>query len=68
MEQVEVWRGGHGDPVPLFGPLPGVSAGDVLAYEFGQARVGRARAQIQGHTRVFPDAPAWSEAARFSHD
>ncbi len=34
MEQVEVWRGGHGDPVPLFGPLPGVRAGDILAYEF----------------------------------
>lgn len=34
MEQVEVWRGRHGDPVPLFGPLPGVRSGDVLAYEF----------------------------------
>jgi len=34
MEQVEVWRGRHGDPVPLFGPLPGIRAGDVLAYEF----------------------------------
>lgn len=34
MEQVEVWRGRHGDPAPLFGPLPGVRAGDVLAYEF----------------------------------
>jgi hypothetical protein len=34
LEQVEVWRGRHGDPVPLFGPLPGVRAGDVLAYEF----------------------------------
>jgi len=34
MEQVEVWRGRHGDPVPLFGPLPGIRARDVLAYEF----------------------------------
>jgi len=34
VEQVEVWRGRHGDPVPLFGPLPGVRAGDTLAYEF----------------------------------
>jgi hypothetical protein len=34
MEQVEVWRGRHGDPDPLFGPLPGVRAGEVLAYEF----------------------------------
>lgn len=31
---VEVWRGHHGDPVPLFGPLPGVRIGDTLAYEF----------------------------------
>lgn len=34
MEQVEVWRGAHGDPTPLFGPLPGVRTGDTLAYEF----------------------------------
>jgi hypothetical protein len=34
MEQVEVWRGRHGDPVPLFGPLPGVRSGVVLAHEF----------------------------------
>lgn len=34
MEHVEVWRGKHGDPQPLFGPLPGVRAGDTLAYEF----------------------------------
>ncbi len=34
MERVEVWRGRHGDPVPLFGPLPGVRDGEVLAYEF----------------------------------
>lgn len=31
---MEVWRGAHGDPVPLFGPLPGVRLGDTLAYEF----------------------------------
>jgi len=24
MQQVEVWRGAHGDPVPPVGPLPGV--------------------------------------------
>jgi Protein of unknown function (DUF402) len=29
MERVEVWRGRHGDRVPLLGPLPG----DLLAYE-----------------------------------
>lgn len=34
MQRVEVWRGRHGDPVPLFGPLPGVRSGDTLAYEF----------------------------------
>jgi hypothetical protein len=35
MEQVEVWQGRHGDPVPLLGPLPGVRQDDTLAYEFG---------------------------------
>jgi hypothetical protein len=34
MEQVEVWRGAHGDPAPLFGPLPGIRMSDTLAYEF----------------------------------
>lgn len=34
MERVEVWRGAHGDPAPLFGPLPGIRLGDTLAYEF----------------------------------
>ncbi len=34
MERVEVWRGRHGDPVPLFGPLPGVRVDDTLAYEY----------------------------------
>ncbi|MEU4447442.1 DUF402 domain-containing protein [Actinosynnema sp. NPDC050801] len=34
MERVEVWRGAHGDPTPLLGPLPGVRLGDTLAYEF----------------------------------
>jgi hypothetical protein len=34
MRHVEVWRGAHGDPVPPFGPLPGVRIGDTLAYEF----------------------------------
>ncbi|GAB3880821.1 hypothetical protein GCM10029964_035870 [Kibdelosporangium lantanae] len=32
--RVAVWRGAHGDPEPLFGPLPGVRLGDTLAYEF----------------------------------
>lgn len=30
----QVWRGRHGDPVPLLGPLPAVRRGDALAYEF----------------------------------
>ena len=34
MRRVQVWRGHHGDPEPLFGPLPGVRSGDTLAYEF----------------------------------
>jgi hypothetical protein len=34
MRHVEVWRGAYGDPVPPFGPLPGVRIGDTLAYEF----------------------------------
>jgi hypothetical protein len=34
MERTEVWRGDHGDPVPPFGPLPGILDGDTLAYEF----------------------------------
>lgn len=33
-EPVQVWRGAHGDPVPLFGPLPGFRDGNVVAYEF----------------------------------
>lgn len=34
MEQVEVWQGRYGDPVPLSGPLRGVRADTALAYEF----------------------------------
>jgi hypothetical protein len=34
METVRVWRGRYGDPAPLFGPLPGVRSGNVVAYEF----------------------------------
>ena len=33
MEQVEVWRGRHGDPEPLAGPLPGVRSGEEIADE-----------------------------------
>jgi hypothetical protein len=33
-ERVQVWRGAHRDPGTLFGPLPGLRAGDVVAYEF----------------------------------
>jgi len=29
-----VWRGKYGDPVPLFGPLPGMRESAVVAYEF----------------------------------
>ena len=34
VERVQVIRGRHGDVGPLFGPLPGVRLGEVVAYEF----------------------------------
>src|SRR5213595_2456928 len=34
METVRVWRGKYGDPIPPFGPLPGVRDGDALVYEW----------------------------------
>jgi hypothetical protein len=33
-DPVQVWRGAHGEPERLFGPLPGMRSGDVVAYEF----------------------------------
>lgn len=33
-QPVEIWRGTHSDPDNLFGPLPGLQIGDVVAYEF----------------------------------
>lgn len=50
VEQVEVWRGRHGDPVPLFGPLPGVHQDGALAYEFQLP-------PVSCHGRA---APGWS--------
>ena len=51
MEPVAVWRGAYGDPVPLFGPLPGVRSGQVIAYEFAlperfEPRPGRTRLHL----------------------
>ena len=34
VREVEVWTGRWGDPVPLFGPLPGRRDADAVAYEF----------------------------------
>jgi hypothetical protein len=34
MQRVEVWRGGSDPSGALFGPLPGMRDGDVMAYEF----------------------------------
>lgn len=34
VETVQVWRGSHREPENLFGPLPGLRDGDVVAYEF----------------------------------
>ncbi|HTW04928.1 MAG TPA: DUF402 domain-containing protein [Streptosporangiaceae bacterium] len=50
MEPVAVWHGRHGDPVPLFGPLPGIRNGQAIAYEFAlpesfEPRPGRTRLQ-----------------------
>jgi hypothetical protein len=35
VEPVQVFRGRHGDPLALFGPLPGLRDAQVIAYEFG---------------------------------
>src|ERR1700759_276098 len=71
MERVEVWRGRHGDPVPLAGPLPGVISGDVLAYEFelaghlppwpGRTRLERAFVLLD--LGVSMSLPAWRPSA-----
>jgi Protein of unknown function (DUF402) len=50
MEPVVVWQGRYGDPVPLFGPLPGVRDGHAVAYEYAlpgrfEPRPGRSRLQ-----------------------
>lgn len=65
---MEVWRGRFADPVPLFGPLPGVRSGDVLAYEFelpesftpkpGYARLERTFVLLD--LGVSMSCPAWS--------
>lgn len=34
VQRVEVLRGAHRDSGSLFGPLPGLRLGDVVAYEF----------------------------------
>ena len=49
-DSVQVWRGAHGDPSPLFGPLPGLRDGNVIAYEFElpprfEPRPGRTRVE-----------------------
>jgi hypothetical protein len=70
MEPVRVWRGRYGDPVPLFGPLPGVRSGDVIAYEFAlsgrfRPRPGRApleRTFVLASLGVSMAQPYWLEA------
>jgi hypothetical protein len=76
VEQVEVWRGRHGDPVPLFGPLPGVRAGDVLAYEFNLSsrftpwpgRTLLERVFVLLDLGVSMSLPAWRSTAAVSLD
>jgi hypothetical protein len=68
MQPVSVFRGKFADPVPPFGPLPGVRIGDVLAYEFelperfvpkpGHARLERTFALLD--LGVSMSCPAWS--------
>ena len=71
-----MWRGRHGDPVPLFGPLPGICEGDVLDYEFElssrlTAWPGRTRLE---RVFVLPDLgvsmslPAWRPSAGADRD
>lgn len=70
MESVQVWSGAFGDPVPLFGPLPGVRAGDVIAYEFAlpdrfQPRPGRTRLErvfVLTSVGVSLALPCWRQA------
>jgi hypothetical protein len=70
MEPVAVWRGAYGDPVPLFGPLPGVRSGQVIAYEFAlperfEPRPGRTRLErvfILADLGVSMAMPCWQAA------
>jgi hypothetical protein len=76
MEQIEVWRGRHGDPVPLLGPLPGVHTDDVLAYEFelpsrfvpwpGRTRLERVFVLLD--LGVSMSCPPWRRTARTSRE
>jgi hypothetical protein len=71
MEQVQIWQGAFGDPVPLFGPLPGVRTADALAYEFAlperfEPRPGRTRLErvfVLLDTGVALTLPCWRSAA-----
>jgi hypothetical protein len=76
MREVEVWRGRHGDPVPLFGPLPGVRDGDALTYEFelpkrfppwpGRTSLQRVFALLD--LGVSMSLPAWRPSAGYDRD
>jgi hypothetical protein len=74
MRKVQVWRGAHGDPEPLFGPLPGMRSGDALAYEFelparyrpwaGKTRLERVFVLLD--LGVSMSQPVWSSAPHVS--
>ena len=74
MESVQVWSGAFGDPVPLFGPLPGVRHGDVIAYEFElpgrfEPRPGRTRLErvfVLTSVGVSLAEPCWVRASTAS--
>jgi len=56
-ERVQVWRGKHADRENLFGPLPGLRAGNVVAYEFELPTDGR-------HYRMLDLARVYSRIVR----
>lgn len=76
MEHLEVWRGRHGDPVPLVGPLPGIRMGSTLAYEFElpdrfvpwPGRTLLERAFVLLDLGVSMSLPAWRPTAGIDRD
>jgi hypothetical protein len=76
MEPVVIWHGRYGDPVPLFGPLPGVRDGQAVAYEYAlparfEPRPGRNRLQrtfLLTDVGVALAMPCWRRATNLVGD